>query len=293
MAIVKRIFLFFAVNILIVLTASVFLHVIASYFGVDVSGNSGMLIFYSLIGMGGAFISLFASKIIAKMMYKVQIIEPSNNAPHLRQLVQKVHTLAQSAGIKKMPQVGIYDSNEINAFATGPSKNNSLVAVSSGLLSSMSDDELEGVLGHEIAHVANGDMVTMTIIQGIINTMVLIAAQYIARAVSESLKSHVAYFATFYAVQIVLSILGSTVVYAFSRYREYRADEGSAKLAGRQKMIAALKALQRNYGSFDNQGSQEAIKTLKINGKSRGALSQLFSSHPSLEDRIAKLEQMR
>lgn len=293
MAMVKRIFLFFAVNILIVFTASIFLHVIARYFGIDVTGNNGILIFYSFIGMGGAFFSLFASKFIAKMMYKVQIIDPSVNDPNLRQLVHKVHTLAQSAGLRKMPEVGIYESNEINAFATGPSKNNSLVAVSSGLLYNMNDDEVEGVLGHEIAHVANGDMVTMTIVQGIINTMVLIAAQFIARAVGDRMRSYGAYLGTFYAVQIVLSILGSTVVYAFSRYREYRADAGSAKLAGRQKMIAALKALQKNYGSFDNDGNQEAIKTLKINGRSRGALAKLFSSHPSLEDRIARLERMQ
>lgn len=293
MAMIKRVFLFFAVNILVVLTISVLFNILAAYFGIDVNGKMGILLLYSAIGMGGAFFSLFASKFIAKMFYKVQIVDPTVNDPALRQMVQKVHTLAQSAGLRKMPEVGVYQSDEINAFATGPSKNNSLVAVSSGLLHKMNDDEVEGVLAHEVAHIANGDMVTMTIVQGVINTMVLIAARLIAREIGNRLESYGAYLASFIGIQIVLSILGSIVVYAFSRHREFRADAGSAKIAGRQKMIAALRALQRNYdAAVDNMDGQEAIKTLKINGRSRGALAKLFSSHPSLEDRIARLEQM-
>jgi len=214
-------------------------------------------------GMGGAFISLAISRIMAKMMMGVKVIDPRQlHDPQLQWLVETVHRLARSAGISTMPEVGIYDSPEVNAFATGPTKNRALVAVSSGLLNRMGRDQVEGVLGHEVAHVANGDMVTMTLIQGVVNAFVMFLARAIAFAVAQSGRrddnegssfSSGTYLIVQFVLEIVFMILGSILVAFVSRWREFRADHGGARLAGRDKMIAALEALRRNYELIDTQ----------------------------------------
>lgn len=188
-----------------------------------------------------------------------------------------------------MPEVGIYQSREVNAFATGPTKKRSLVAVSSGLLQSMDEDAVEGVLAHEMAHVSNGDMVTMTLLQGVVNTFVVFLSRVAAIIVSRFVREEMAYVVRFAAIiifQILFSILGSIVVMAFSRYREYHADRGGADLAGKDKMIHALESL-KNQVAADDRHDDAAIQTLKINGK--GGFASLFSSHPDLDERIARL----
>jgi len=240
--------------------------------------------------MGGAFINLAISRWIAKRMMGVQVIDPSTTDPRARRLVDMVHNLAIRAGIRVMPEVGVYNGAEVNAFATGPSRNRSLVAVSSGLLQRMDAEAVEGVLGHEVAHIANGDMVTMTLIQGVINTMVLIAARVVAGLIAGGRdRRGVMQGLVFYALQIVFSILGSIVVCYFSRWREYRADAGGAQLAGTHRMLAGLKSLRSVYGQVDT--SHPSMAAFKISGGSRFGL--LFSTHPPLEDRIQRLEAMR
>jgi heat shock protein HtpX len=295
----KRITLFLALNFLVVMTLSVLTSVLGirpyiQSYGMDY----GSLMAFCLVwGMGGAFISLAISRIMAKMMMGVKVIDPRQlHDPQLQWLVETVHSLARSAGISTMPEVGIYDSPEVNAFATGPTKNRALVAVSSGLLNRMGRDQVEGVLGHEVAHVANGDMVTMTLIQGVVNAFVMFLARAIAFAVAQSGRrddnegssfSSGTYFIVQFVLEIVFMILGSILVAFVSRWREFRADHGGARLAGRDKMIAALEALRRNYELIDTQ-AQPAVQSLKISG--RGGFLQLFSTHPSLEERIARLE---
>jgi heat shock protein HtpX len=205
-----------------------------------------------------------------------------------------VANLAQQARLPATPEVGIYDSPEVNAFATGPTKRRSLVAVSTGLLNRMDPDAIEGVLGHEITHIANGDMVTMTLLQGLINTMVLIAARIIASVVASNVEERSrsgVRILTFYLLQFVLSLLGSMVVCYFSRWREFRADAGGARLAGRERMLHGLKSLRQVYGVVDD--NQQALATLKISGHSTKSLAALFATHPPLEERIRRLESGR
>ncbi len=295
-AIAKRIFLFVTVNILIMLTITTVLNLLGvrgylSYqYGID---YQALAVFCLVWGFGGAFISLALSRIMAKWMMGVEVINPQTHNPQEQWLVETVHNLSKSAGLPKMPEVGIYRSPEINAFATGPTKSRALVAVSEGLLRSMSKAEAEGVLGHEVAHVANGDMVTMTLVQGIVNAFVMFFARIVAWALSQGVeeeKRHmVHYFATM-VLEIFLSILGMFVVAYFSRMREFRADKGGATLAGRDKMIAALRGLQRNIYGVDQDN--QALATLKISsGKPKGLMA-LLSTHPALEDRIQRLEMM-
>ncbi|HBI02831.1 MAG TPA: protease HtpX, partial [Paenibacillaceae bacterium] len=248
----KRISLFLLTNILVIVTIGIVASVLGVNRYIDESGiNFGSLLAFSaIIGFTGSIISLLISKQMAKWVMGVQVIDPNN--PHLESyeqwLVQEVHDLAREAGISKMPQVGIYNSPEVNAFATGPSKNNSLVAVSTGLLERMDKDAVSGVLSHEIAHVANGDMVTMTLLQGVINTFVVFLSRVIAYIASTFVREEVAgivHFVVMIILDILLSILGSLVVMAFSRYREYRADEAGARLGGRDKMIYALESLRQ------------------------------------------------
>lgn len=289
MALLKRVFFFAVVNILVVLTLSISAHLIMGFLGIDASEFSGLFILYGVIGMGGAFVSLFMSKWMAKRAMGVRVIEPRTSDPFQRQLVEQVHQLAKAAGLSKMPEVGIYESSDINAFATGPSRNNSLVAVSTGLLHRMNQDEVEGVLAHEVAHIANGDMVTMTLLQGIINTVVLVLARLLSNLISSAVEERMRYavqFGSFMALQILLGILGSLVVNGFSRHREFRADSGGARLAGRDKMVAALKALAKQIPQPLAE-EQKAFASMKISG-SRAA--KLFSTHPPLEERIRALE---
>ena len=289
----KRIFLFLATNIAIVLTLSVVASIlgIGNYLGrqgLDISGLAMWCLFW---GMGGAFISLQMSRWIAKRATGVQLVNGRTGNSQADWLYQTIERLTQQAGLP-MPEVGIYPSDEVNAFATGPSKKRSLVAVSSGLLRSMRPEEVEGVIAHEVTHIANGDMVTMTLLQGVINAFVMFLARIIAYVVvrggsdSRSRGSSGLEFLIVIVLQIVLGILGSLVVNWFSRQREFRADAGGAHLAGRPRMIAALQRLKANQELVDP--SHQALATMKINGTR--AWAALFASHPPLEVRIAALE---
>ncbi len=247
-------------------------------------------------GMIGSFISLWMSKWMAKSAYGVEIV--SANGPYA-ELVQTVHRLSQRAGITGMPEVGIYHSPEINAFATGASKNNSLVAVSTGLLEKMDKEERDGVLGHEVAHIANGDMVTMALVQGVVNAFVMFFAHLATIAIDNFLRKDddegggLGFFArhfVYMGFQVLFGILAAPVVMGFSRYREYRADEGSARIGGKDKMIAALQALQRNYPQL-SEPKEDSMAAFQISSKVKWA--ELFSSHPPLEKRIKNLNQLR
>jgi heat shock protein HtpX len=301
MAWLKRIVVFLAVNVLVMVTISFLLHLfnIQPYLTARGLNYTSLMAFCLLWGMGGAFISLALSRLLARWMMGVQVIDPHVAEPQLQHLVQRVHQLAQGAGLTTMPQVGLYESDDINAFATGPSKSRSLVAVSTGLLRRMNQSETDGVLAHEVAHIANGDMVTMTLVQGVVNAFAMFLARVIAFAVSqvaagrssdeeESGFSATAYFVTQLLLEIIFMILGSLVVAWFSRWREYRADRGGAALAGRERMIAALEALRRDYDTVD-ASAQPAAQTLKISSRGSG-LFRFFSTHPSLEDRILRLQ---
>lgn len=289
----KRIAMFLLVNFLVLTTIVVVTSVlgVGSYitqYGID---YGSLLVFSAIVGFSGAFISLAMSRWMAKKMMGVRVLNP--NAPLSgveRELVDKVHRMSRSAGITVMPEVGIYNSAEVNAFATGPTKNKSLVAVSAGLLQSLDRDAVEGVLAHEVAHIANGDMVTMTLIQGVINTFVVFLSRVAAFAVSRFVDEKMAglvHFIAIIAFQILFGILGSIAVMAFSRHREFRADQGGADLAGRDKMIKALEQLKQNIRMV--QTDQESIQTFKING-GQSKMMKLFASHPDLDDRIRKLK---
>jgi heat shock protein HtpX len=282
----KRIFLFIVTNVLVMITVSLIVNLLGlnrylTPYGIN---WAALAAFCGIWGMAGAFISLALSRFIAKKAMGVQVIDPSSN----HQLVLIVAGLCQRAGLP-MPEVGIYDSPEINAFATGPTKKRSLIAVSSGLLHRMNRDEVEGVLAHEVSHIANGDMVTMTLIAGVVNAFAMFLSRIISYFVSLSVKEDVAYivrFALTIVLDIFFSILGSVVVAFFSRAREYRADAGGAMLASREKMIVALENLKRNFEPIDQRAA--SLDTLKISGNSR--FIALFSTHPPLEKRIDALK---
>ena len=291
----KRIFLLILTNVLVMATISIVINVLGVGQWLDRSGINyqSLMVFCLAWGMGGAFISLLLSKVMAKMMMGVKIIDPRNASGFEAQLVQRVHRLAMGAGLGKMPEVGIYMSPELNAFATGPSRNNSLVAVSTGLLERMSDAEVDGVIGHEVAHIANGDMVTMTLIQGVVNAFAMFLARVAAFALSNFMRSndddgpsHVS-FIMVWIFDILFTMLGSFVVCYFSRHREFRADAGGAKLAGRDRMIAALQGLGRGIGELDD--SHRSMATLKISGRQGNSLAALLMTHPPLEERIERL----
>lgn len=286
----KRILLFLVTNLAVVLVLGIVLNVLAAVFGINMRGSSGLLLMAAVFGFGGSFISLFMSKWMAKRSYGVQVIEDPRTEAEFW-LVSTIRRQAQDAGIG-MPEVGIYDSPEMNAFATGASRDNSLVAVSSGLLQSMSKDEAEAVLAHEVSHIANGDMVTLTLIQGVVNTFVIFFARVVAGLISNFFRSDdeessssggMVYFLTVFVLEMVFGILASIIVMWFSRQREFRADAGSARLAGRDKMIAALERLRHGHES-QLEGSMMAFG---INGKR--SVSELFMSHPPLEQRIEAL----
>lgn len=297
----KRIFLFSIVNILIVVTISVVLSLLGvrpymTAYGLD---YEQLAVFCLVWGSGGALISLALSRVMAKMMMGVKVIDPNTHDPILRDLVATVHKLARGAHLPAMPEVGVYESPELNAFATGPTKSRALVAVSSGLLRQFGKSELEGVLGHEVAHIANGDMVTMTLIQGVVNAFVMFFARIVAFALANALRSNdddrdsganpmVVFMATI-VFEILFGLLGAMVVAYFSRIREFRADKGGAGLAGRDKMIGALQALGRGSQVFDDRNP--AMASLKISGK-QGGLMAMLASHPPLSLRIDRLRQM-
>ena len=301
MKIAKRVFLFLVVNVLVVATISVVLSLLGvrpylNAYGLDLKA---LAVFCLVWGFGGAFISLALSRVMAKWGMGVRLIAPGTPDPGAQELVSTVHRLAQAAGLRTMPQVGVYESDEVNAFATGPTRNRALVAVSTGLLQRMRRDEGEGSLGHETAHVANGDMVTMTLLQGVVNAFTMFLARVLAFFVAQLFRrdeeeggvSHLVYFLATLVFDVLFSILGSFVVAWFSRLREFRADAGGARIAGRERMIEALEALRRTYGVVDPSERNAAVQTLKISGHPKG-LMRLLSTHPPLETRIARLRML-
>lgn len=293
MKIAKRLFLFVATNILIITTLSVVMSLVGVQPYLEAKGINyqSLLIFCVIWGFGGAFISLALSRVMAKWMMGVKIIEPQTTDGRLRQLVHKVHGLAKRAGLEKMPEVGYYEAEDLNAFATGPTKNRSLVAVSTGLLRNMNEAELDGVLAHEVAHIANGDMVTMTLVQGVVNAFVMFLARVIGFFASQFVhedKRNIVQFGVVITLEIVLGILGMMVVAFFSRFREFRADSGGAALSSTSNMISALERLKVNQ-QLSLPDDQPAIASLKISGKA-GGLLKLFSTHPDLDIRIQALK---
>ncbi|MDG2354162.1 MAG: protease HtpX [Gammaproteobacteria bacterium] len=287
----KRIFLFLLTNIAIIVLLSITLSLLGVEGILKENGSDldlqALLIFSAVFGFGGAFISLLISKWMAKRMTGAVVIESPNNNLEKR-LIETVEKQAKIVGIK-MPEVAIFPSASMNAFATGASKNKALVAVSQGLLDSMSQGEIEAVVGHEMSHVANGDMVTLTLIQGVVNTFVIFFSRVIGhivdRVILKNNRGHgIGYFITTLFAQIVLSILASTIVMYVSRKREFVADTGGADLAGHQNMINALKRL----GQVEPEALPEQMAAFGIDDK-KGFVSW-FSSHPPIEDRIAALE---
>lgn len=288
-----RIFLFLATNVAIMVVITIVFNLLGLSGTLDRQGINidlnALLIMSAIIGMTGSFISLALSKWTAKQTMGVQVIDqPQNQTEQWLNAIVARH--AQKAGIG-MPEVGIFEAPEANAFATGMDKNSALVAVSTGLLQRMSNDEIEAVIGHEITHVANGDMVTMALMQGVVNTFVYFFASIIGhvvdRVVLQNERGHGAgYFLAQMVAQIALGFLATMLVMWFSRYREFKADAGGAKLAGRGKMIGALRALQREY---EPQALPGQMEVFGING---GSVKSLFMSHPPLEERIAALQNL-
>jgi heat shock protein HtpX len=286
----KRIVLFLATNLAIVLVLSVTMRLLGvePYLTANGLNLTSLLIFAAVMGFGGSLISLAISKWMAKKSMGVRVIETPSSSTELW-LVDTVKRFADDAGIG-MPEVGIFDSPEVNAFATGANKNNALVAVSSGLLRAMSREEAEAVIGHEIAHVANGDMVTLALIQGVVNTFVMFLSRIIGhtvdRVVFKNEEGHgPAFFVTMIVAELVLGILASIIVMWFSRQREFRADRGGASLAGKGAMIAALERLQMAHSG----PLPERMAAFGIAGGSPQGWKRLFMTHPPLEERIAAL----
>ncbi len=296
----KRILLFIGTNLAVMLLISL----ISSAFGVDryFTRNglnyTTLLAYSAVVGFTGSLFSLLISKWMAKFAYGVQVIEkPASQAEQW--LVDKIRELSKKAGVA-MPEVGVYESEEVNAFATGPTRNNALVAVSSGLIHNMNLRQIEGVLAHEMSHIANGDMVTMTLLQGVLNTFVVFFSKIIGYAVDQAMRGNDerrsgpgwGYMIGSMVAQIVLGLFASMIVMAFSRHREFRADAMAAQLEGKDAMLAALQRLQQitsGGGVIDDRA--QSVSAFKINHPSHGFMA-LFASHPPLEDRIAALERL-
>ncbi|MCC4616216.1 protease HtpX [Xanthomonas campestris pv. asclepiadis] len=282
----NRIFLFLLTNFAVLMLAGI----VMSVLGVNPAQMSGLLVMAAVFGFGGSFISLLLSKFMAKRSTGAQVItEP--RTPTERWLLETVRRQAQAAGIG-MPEVAVYDGPEINAFATGANRNNALVAVSTGLLQNMRQDEAEAVLGHEIAHVANGDMVTMALLQGVLNTFVIVLARVVGGVIDSAMSGNrdggrgFAYYIIVFVLEMVFGLFATMIAMWFSRRREFRADAGGAQLAGRGKMIAALERLSLNHGQ-NTLPSQ--VQAFGISGGVGDGLRRLFLSHPPLAERIAAL----
>jgi heat shock protein HtpX len=289
----KRVALFLATNLAVLVLLGLVISVLQNVFGIQLRNQGGLLVLAAIFGFGGSIISLLMSKWIAKRSTGAYVIEqPRNEAEQW--LLATVHRQAQAAGIGK-PEVAIYDAPEINAFATGANRNNALVAVSTGLLRAMNRDEAEAVLGHEVSHVANGDMVTMALIQGVLNTFVIVLARIVGSWLDAALSGNserrgpgLFYYVAVMVLDVVFGLLASMIAMAFSRYREFRADAGGANLAGREKMIAALQRLSQTYGHSTLPGQ---IQAFGISGAVGHGLRRLMMSHPPLEERIQRLRQ--
>jgi heat shock protein HtpX len=290
----KRILLFLATNLAIVLVLSLTMRLLGvePYLNENGLNLGALLIFAAVMGFGGSFISLAISKWMAKKTMGVRVIDAPSSTTEFW-LLETVRKYSADAGIK-MPEVGIFDTPEVNAFATGMSRNSSLVAVSSGLLEQMSKGEAEAVIGHEIAHVANGDMVTLALIQGVVNTFVMFLSRVIGHLVDKIVfkterGQGPAFFVTMIVAELVLGVLASTIVMWFSRKREFRADMGGASLAGKQNMIGALERL----ASLHPAPLPEKMAAFGISGGGGSGIKRLFMTHPPLEERIAALQAVR
>jgi heat shock protein HtpX len=292
----KRIGLFLVMNLLVVLTISVITAVLGLRPYLHRAGiDYGQLMAFCLVwGMGGAFVSLAMSRVMAKYAMGVQLVDEQTPNAEAQALRATVRRLADKLGLP-MPEVGIYDSPDLNAFATGPTRSRALVAVSSGLLRRMDRTEIEGVLGHELSHVANGDMVTMTLLQGVVNAFVMFLARALAWAIVQGNRRDdregQGSYMMMYVVQMVLEVglmfLGMMLVAWFSRWREFRADAGSAQVAGREPMVRALRALARDTGTVEQVGGETAVAAFRISNP--GGIGRLFATHPPLEQRIERL----
>jgi heat shock protein HtpX len=288
----KRIFLFLLTNFAIIAVLTILAQVLGldRWLAAHGQGLGPLLVLSSLFGFGGAFISLAISKWMAKRAMGVRVIEQPSTEPE-RWLVSTVHKLAEQAGIG-MPEVGIFDSPQPNAFATGARRDHALVAVSTGLLRSMNQEEITAVLGHEITHVANGDMITMTLISGVVNTFVILLSRVIGSLVDRALSRDgergggIGYFVSVFVAQMVLGFFANMIVMWFSRRREFRADAGGGQLAGNRSMIAALERLRAAHGA----PLPQQLAAFGITGGEGGGLQRLFMSHPPLEERIAALQ---
>ena len=280
----KRVILFLATNLAVLALVSI----VMSILGVNPQSFGGLLVMAALFGFGGSIISLLMSKWVAKRTTGAHVIEqPRNEAEQW--LVSTVRRQAEAAGIG-MPEVAIYDAPEINAFATGANRNNALVAVSTGLLRAMNRDEAEAVLGHEVSHVANGDMVTMALLQGVLNTFVIVLSRLVGRAIDSYLGNRdgygIGYYLSVFVLDMVFGLFASMIAMWFSRHREFRADAGGAALAGKPKMIAALERLAQTYGE---SSLPKQVAAFGISGGVGGGLKRLLMSHPPLEERITAL----
>ena len=281
----KRVALFLATNLAVLALVSV----VMSLLGVNANQFGGLLIMAALFGFGGSIISLLISKWMAKRATGAHVItQPRNEAEQW--LLATVQRQAQKAGIG-MPEVAIYDAPEINAFATGANRNKALVAVSTGLLRAMNRDEAEAVLGHEVSHVANGDMVTMALLQGVLNTFVIVLARVVGRVIDGYLSGGrdgpgIGYYAIVFVLDMIFGLFASMIAMWFSRHREFRADAGGAMLAGRDKMVAALERLAQNHGQ---SSLPKQVAAFGISGGNGGGLKRLLMSHPPLDERIAVL----
>jgi len=291
----KRIFLFLITNILVVLTVGLILNILSAALGIRVGGGIwGLAIFCGIFGMAGAFISLEISRWVAKRAYNIQLIDNRTQDYHAREIYEMVVRLSRQAGLNTVPEVGIYSSQEPNAFATGPSKDKALVAFSTGIINSMNREELEAVTAHELTHITNGDMVTMTLLTGIANALVMFLARLVAMAIDNLLSDEegngglgfFGYMITVMLLETFLMLLASIPIAAFSRYREFKADAGSAKLTSPGAMASALHRL----GEMMNIPVQkDSFATAKISSPRR---ISLFATHPPLEERINRLRQM-
>lgn len=288
----KRIFLFLVMNALVIAMISIVLTIfqVRPYLNAHGIDYAALLAFCAIWGITGALISLALSKQMAKWFMRIQPVSPQDK------LYRMVEDLSRKAGLAHVPEVGIFTSPQMNAFATGPTQKHSLVAVSTGLLHKMSPEELEAVLGHEISHIANGDMVTMTLLQGVINAFVMFLARVLAFAFSGLGKdrdgksgSYMSYYLFTMLFEVVFMVLGSLVIAAFSRYREFRADKGSADLIGKKSMISALRRLGMERAEV-HQLNDEPIKAFMIAQPQKKGLLHLFATHPPLEERIERLE---
>ncbi|MFA5250507.1 MAG: protease HtpX [Parachlamydiales bacterium] len=298
MVFLKRIFLFLLINFLIITTISIILSLLNLGPVLSEHGFNylNLMLFCLIWGMGGAFLSLLLSKSMAKWMMGVKTIESKTVSSEEQKLIYFIEELSRKAGLKKNPEIGIYPSHEINAFATGFSQNHALVAVSNGLLKHLDKEEIKAVLAHEISHIANGDMITMTLLQGIINAFVMFLARIFAHALASlgrgksKSPSYGSYHFFVFLFQTLFMVLGSLVLAAFSRRREYKADKGGAMLAGKERMIAALKALRVTSEIKDGYSEKAAFQAFKISAPKKHGLLYLFATHPSLEERIERLE---